>query len=946
MMRSISPAVGILACSITFCAAGQPSFCPRGTSLEEGNTIPFLGNRYAGIHQVTIYANGEARSTNFLDLQDVETGANEWNDACPQEESSPYRGFPSFNVDWEGTRPPLEGGQNGMTYRSSIQLNYLPNERAYIEAIAGTSKLVAAKWIPEDNSLELYGRCPSTDAGNLPCIPGPNGKINFSTPWGRKLIAHELGHALGFDHDATTGCSGPSVMQASIDPVDAHLLGVTPAAAQLAKNINDEESGCHSEEPAPGHTSPCDPLTPREAGQDPRSETRIDGAGADLCLRTPDACNQPNVPGGPWIHCGWACVTVKDGAGNIISTHCSWQCDQFALASAPANGLGPLVALTDPGPGTVLSGTVRLSGWAVDYAGVPILKASVDGAEIPLTQLNLGLHNPAACQPPFGWNHFACDPNSGFTALWDTTTVADGAHELQIIAFDSNGWVTPLHRDIIVDNSVCSDSVLPSAVITSPSEGSTVAGTTTVRVNASDNGVVTKVQLLIDGQFHSSDSSPPYSFSWNTTNLPDGLHKLRVRVIDGCENRALSSPVQITVQNSDPPPLLHIAAPIQDATVTEIVSLTGWATATDGVQRQDGVTFSIDGQPLTLHSTLTWTGRQDVCDSHPIGDPFCPWVGWTAAFDSSVLADGPKTLRVEADDGRSSSVVERQIVIANNSSGPRPLLVIDWPQQNQVVSGPQVTLEGWASDPSGIEDLVFTINGQPLVLNATWSRGPRPEVCDGIGSGDPLCPDIGWRASFDSGAIVDGLHTLAVEADNGNARSLAERVITVNNNPAGTTTDFYPEADSYAQQLYPDSALGGFRPNLSIRGPGSGFGRRSFVRFHVTGLSGPVTSAKLILSESDGVDIPEIRVWHVPDSSWNEQSLTWNMTPSGPYVQHSVSYDLIRWGAHELDVTPLVQGNGLLTIGLSTNTDAESFLGSRENQSPSRRPVLRITSLP
>src|SRR5437899_8055634 len=85
-----------------------------------------------------------------------------------------------------------------------------------------------------------------------------------------------------------------------------------------------------------------------------------------------------------------------------------------------------------------------------------------------------------------------------------------------------SGWLISPHE---------ASAQLPGSLvvtITSPTSGSTVAGTATVSASVSAVGVlVAGVQFQLDGaNLGAEDTSFPYSVSWNTTTSSNGSHTL------------------------------------------------------------------------------------------------------------------------------------------------------------------------------------------------------------------------------------------------------------------------------------------------------------------------------------------------------------------------------------------------------------------------------------
>jgi hypothetical protein len=96
------------------------------------------------------------------------------------------------------------------------------------------------------------------------------------------------------------------------------------------------------------------------------------------------------------------------------------------------------------------------------------------------------------------------------------------------------------------------DTTRPTAAITSPTGGATVAGATvTIAASASDNIGVAGVLFQVDGvTIGTEDTSSPYSITWNTVGLADGSHALTAIARDAANNTGTSAAVTVTVANS------------------------------------------------------------------------------------------------------------------------------------------------------------------------------------------------------------------------------------------------------------------------------------------------------------------------------------------------------------------------------------------------------------
>jgi hypothetical protein len=286
----------------------------------------------------------------------------------------------------------------------------------------------------------------------------------------------------------------------------------------------------------------------------------------------------------------------------------------------------------------------------------------LDGLPIQLTSFAQGVAAPGACMNATVGRDPYC-PNVGFTGTFDTRNVANGAHTLQAVALDrrpSYPAATYFERHFSTSNS-CFDTTPPSVSIASPANYATVSGLVTVTVAASDNVAVTQASLYLDGTLVATWSSPPYTYSWDTTRIPPTAHTLQARAADGCGNTAASQVARVSVL---PTLRMYIDVPAAGTGVSgNSVAMQGWATDTAGIA---SLAFSVDGSPLTLAGPYTYgTSRQDVCAAYP-GDPNCPNVGWVAYFNATTLVNGTHTLGVTATDRQGLvATASRSVSVAN-----------------------------------------------------------------------------------------------------------------------------------------------------------------------------------------------------------------------------------------------------------------------------------------
>jgi hypothetical protein len=95
-----------------------------------------------------------------------------------------------------------------------------------------------------------------------------------------------------------------------------------------------------------------------------------------------------------------------------------------------------------------------------------------------------------------------------------------------------------------------SDTTAPTTSISSPTAGSTVSGTVTITAAASDNVGVTKVEIYVDGALRTTDTTSPYTWSWNTTTFANSSHTITAKAYDAAGNIGSAANVSVTVNNA------------------------------------------------------------------------------------------------------------------------------------------------------------------------------------------------------------------------------------------------------------------------------------------------------------------------------------------------------------------------------------------------------------
>jgi hypothetical protein len=184
----------------------------------------------------------------------------------------------------------------------------------------------------------------------------------------------------------------------------------------------------------------------------------------------------------------------------------------------PTDGTAPTATLTAPAAGATVSGTVAVSGSTSDAVGVVSVSLVVDGATV------------ASAVPGAG---------GAVSFSWNSRTVANGSHTLQLRARDAAGNVgASSTRTVTVQNVTTVDRTAPSA----PSGLRATPGTRQITVAwnaASDNVGVARYYLFRDNAKYRSLGNV---LSYTDTGLTTGRRYVyKVYAIDAAGNWSGSS---------------------------------------------------------------------------------------------------------------------------------------------------------------------------------------------------------------------------------------------------------------------------------------------------------------------------------------------------------------------------------------------------------------------
>jgi hypothetical protein len=363
-------------------------------------------------------------------------------------------------------------------------------------------------------------------------------------------------------------------------------------------------------------------------------------------------------------------ITVYADDSDIPSPHVGSASVTITVSDAP-----PSVNIDIPAPNAAVSGTILVTGWAIDNAsaiGTAInpdsLQVKVDGYIYGTATYGLNRSDVCAAYP----GRAGC-PNVGFNFELNTAPLNPGAHTITVSATDTDPAPDTGSASVTV---AVGGAVRPSVNIDAPVPNVVISGMVSVTGWAIDNTTAigtainpNSLQVFVDGVLggtatygtYRSDVCAAYpgrpgcpdvgyTFNLDTLILSNGPHTITIWAADTDASPNIgSASINVTVLNGGPS--VNIDAPAPNAVISGTVLVTGWtidnATAIGTAINPNSLQVLVDG---VLVGMATYGGsRSDVCAVYP-GRPGCPYVGFNFNLNTSGLAAGPHTINVHATD--------------------------------------------------------------------------------------------------------------------------------------------------------------------------------------------------------------------------------------------------------------------------------------------------------
>ena len=212
----------------------------------------------------------------------------------------------------------------------------------------------------------------------------------------------------------------------------------------------------------------------------------------------------------------------------------------------PGVGQQTMFWLDTPPEDAVVAGLVEVAGWIVDSRGVSNIDLYVDGVFFASADINKPRYDVVQAYP---WVAASAQPYPGFSTSFDADSLTNGAHTLFLrVTFSDSSIEDFGNRTVTVNKEI---NQAPFGELDLPGPAQPMDSVFPVTGWALDDGEVTKVEILVDGQvvggaelgiprpdvqnrFPSNPDAASSGFvrMLNTTKFTNGVHTLAVRLWD------------------------------------------------------------------------------------------------------------------------------------------------------------------------------------------------------------------------------------------------------------------------------------------------------------------------------------------------------------------------------------------------------------------------------
>ncbi len=269
------------------------------------------------------------------------------------------------------------------------------------------------------------------------------------------------------------------------------------------------------------------------------------------------------------------------------------------------------------------------------------------------------------------------DTSSPYSWTFDTTQTSDGGHQIKVVGYSNSNSSETATTWIIVNNL----KEAPTIYVSGLTEGTTYQGTITISVTVEDDIGVTKVEFWIGSVLQQTKTSPPYQFSWNTTQFSDGEYTIKIKAYD-TDNLSTEKQYKVYIDNIDSLPTVSITSLQNGATVSGTISVDVVASDDRGISK---IELYLDNQRLT--EIYNSSGSYNL--------------------NTTLYSDGSHILKATAYDTINQSSSTQMLLYFDNIDEP-PIINSVSVYNNQVVSGTIIVTVN-CSDDKGISKVELNI---------------------------------------------------------------------------------------------------------------------------------------------------------------------------------------------------------------------------------------------
>ncbi|MFB0515077.1 MAG: PQQ-binding-like beta-propeller repeat protein [Candidatus Neomarinimicrobiota bacterium] len=184
------------------------------------------------------------------------------------------------------------------------------------------------------------------------------------------------------------------------------------------------------------------------------------------------------------------------GSGSLFSTG-TWEANKGII----------IVNITSPPADSIVSGTIDIKTNIMSINGIKKVEFYIDDS---LTYTDIST--------PYSYS-------------WDTNQYDNGSYTIKVVGYDKAGHTANDQLTVIVDNKL-------SISITYPYDGADVSGNIDITTDVDAPNPISKVEFYINENLIYTDTSSPYSYSWDTKQYDNGTYTIEVIVYDTADQTA------------------------------------------------------------------------------------------------------------------------------------------------------------------------------------------------------------------------------------------------------------------------------------------------------------------------------------------------------------------------------------------------------------------------